>query len=119
MSIKLIWLSILQSFLLAAAQMTLKLAMVRMPRFQFVWDVIKQYLANFWFAVCGLLFAASTVLWMYILKHYPLSQAYPMTSIAYVFGMLAGIFIFHESASLPKWVGAALIIVGAVLLTRE
>lgn len=119
MSIKLIWLSLMQSFLLAAAQMTLKIAMVHLPRFRFVWDVMKQYLTSLWFALCGVLFALATVLWMYILKHYPLSQAYPMTSIAYVFGMLAGVFIFHESASLPKWIGAALIIAGAVLLTRE
>ncbi|MBQ0123006.1 MAG: EamA family transporter [Bacteroidales bacterium] len=119
MSIKLIWLSVLQSFLLAAAQMTLKMAMVRLPRFHFVWDVIRQYLTSLWFALCGVLFASATVLWMYIIKHYPLSQAYPMTSIAYIFGMLAGIFIFHESASLPKWIGLVLIIAGAVLLTRE
>lgn len=119
MSIKLIWLSILQSFILAAAQMMLKLAMVRLPKFQFAWSVIKEYLTNFWFAACGLGFAAASVLWMYIVKHFPLSQAYPMTSIAYVFGLLAGIFIFHESSTPVKWIGVVLIMAGSILLSRE
>lgn len=119
MSAKLIWLSILQSLLLASGQLTLKLAMIRTPRFAFTWEIIKQFLLNYWFLFTGILFTASTVLWMYILKHYPLSEAYPLTSLAYVFGMLAGVFIFNESSTLPKWIGAVLIIAGAFLLTRK
>ena len=33
---------------------------------------------------------------MYILRHYPFSQAYPLSSLAYVFGMVAAMWIFHE-----------------------
>lgn len=119
MSAKLIWLSILQSFLLAAGQLSLKLAMIRTPKFSFTWEIIKQYLLNYWFLFTGIFFTASTVLWMHILKHYPLSEAYPLTSLAYVFGMIAGVCIFNESSSAQKWIGALLIIAGAFLLTRK
>ena len=119
MSLKLLLLSVLQSLMLAGGQLCLKLAMVRTPHFRFTWEVIRQYLLNYWLALCGLLMGGATVLWMHILKHYPFSQAYPMSSMAYDFGILAGVFIFHETSTLTKWIGAALIIAGAVLLARE
>lgn len=119
MSIKLIWLSVLQSFLLAAGQVALKLAMVRTPHFSFKWEILKQYMTNYWFAICGVFFISAGVLWMYILKNFPLSQAYPLSSIAFVFGMVFGILVFHETATVAKCMGALLIIVGAFLLTKN
>mgnify|MGYP001738475588 FL=1 len=54
---------------------------------------------------------------MYIVKHFPLSQAYPLISLSYVMGMLAAVFIFHEAVPLIRWVGVALIMVGVVLVS--
>ena len=53
-------------------------------------------MTNWQFAASGLLFALASLLWMYIVKVFPFSSAYPMISLSYVLGMLAAILIFHE-----------------------
>ena len=55
---------------------------------------------------------------MYIVKHYPLSVAYPMISLSYVLGLLAAILFFHESVSVMKWVGVGLIVLGCCLIAK-
>jgi undecaprenyl phosphate-alpha-L-ara4N flippase subunit ArnE len=45
-------------------------------------------------------------------------MAYPMISLSYVFGMLAAIFIFHESIPAARWIGVFLIMSGCVLIAR-
>lgn len=109
----------LQCLLLVGGQVTLKLAMMRAPKFEWAWSVVKAYATNYWFAICGVLFLSSTVLWMYILKTFPFSQAYPLTSVSYVIGMVAAVFIFHEAVPASRWIGAALILVGAFFMIRK
>ncbi|MGM9749348.1 MAG: EamA family transporter [Candidatus Cryptobacteroides sp.] len=119
MNWQLIILSVLQSALLAGGQILLKISMQNMPHFQWTWECIKAYLLNFWFLLTGICFGAATALWMYLIKNYPLSQAYPLTSLAYVFGLLAAIVVFHETAGFEKWLGVILILLGAFFLTKQ
>lgn len=111
-------LAIVQSALLAGGQVFLKYAMVRMPAFAWTWSFWRALLLNWPFALCGLLFGTSSILWMYIVRHYPLSVAYPMISLSYVFGMLAAVLCFHEEVSLTKWAGVALIMAGCCLIGK-
>ena len=115
---RVIVLSVIQSSLLASGQVFLKFALARMQPFG--WNVTfwKSALLNWQFACCGLSFGISSVLWMYIVKHYPLSVAYPMISLSYVFGMLAAIMFFHESVSAMKWIGVGFIMVGCCLIAK-
>lgn len=119
MNWRLIILSLLQSLLLAGGQVSLKLAMARVPSFKWTWPVIKLYVLDFWFLFTGAFFGAATILWMYILKNYPLSESYPLTSFAYVFGLLAAVVIFHESVNFEKVAGVLLILSGAFLLMKK
>jgi undecaprenyl phosphate-alpha-L-ara4N flippase subunit ArnE len=52
------------------------------------------------------------------LKFFPFSIAHPLTSFSFIFGMLAAIFIFGETVPLTRWVGVALIIVGAFFIAK-
>lgn len=115
---RVVCLAIVQSALLAAGQVFLKYALQRMEPFGWTWRFWGKLLVNWPFAVCGLLFGASSVLWLYIVKHWPLSVAYPMISLSYVFGMLAAIVCFHEQVSLVKWAGVALIMAGCCLIAK-
>lgn len=98
--------------------MFLKLAMVKMKPFGMTWDFWGGLLKNWHFVACGLLFGGSSVLWMYIVKTFPLSVAYPMISLSYVFGMLAAVFVFQEEIPLTRWAGVALIIGGCCLIAK-
>ena len=113
---RVIILAVIQSALLAGGQVFLKFALAKMETFGWNRTFWFSVFANWQFAMCGLCFASCSLLWMYIVKHYPLSVAYPMLSLSYVFGMIAAIIFFHETVALYKWVGVALIIGGCCLI---
>ena len=115
---RVIILAIIQSALLAGGQVFLKFALMKMHPFGWTKDFWLSLLLNWQFACCGLFFGSSSVLWMYIVKHYPLSVAYPMISLSYVFGLFAAILFFHESVSAVKWMGVFLIIIGCCLIAK-
>jgi len=73
---------------------------------------------NWQLAMSGISIVAATIIWMYILKRYELSVAYPLISISYIFGMLAAIFIFHEAVPVTRWIGVALIMTGVIFLVK-
>lgn len=75
-------------------------------------------LLNWQFALSGLCFGAASLLWMYIIKHYPLSSSYPLVSLSYVFGLVAAMYFFHEEVSLYKWAGVTLIILGCFVISK-
>ena len=86
---KIIPYAVLQSLLLVGGQVFLKFAMMRMLPFAWTRTFWVSLLTNWHFAACGLFFGAASLLWMYIVKVFPFSMAYPMVSLSYVFGMFA------------------------------
>lgn len=116
--LKLLLISVVQSLLLAGGQVFLKLALQRMERPSWSRSFVLSLLANWHFALCGGLFAAASLLWMYIVKHFPLSMAYPMVSLSYVFGMIGAMVMFHETIPAARWVGVLLIMVGCCFVAR-
>lgn len=112
-------LALLQSALLTLGQVTLKISLQQMGTFSWTWRFFAGAFTNLWFAVCGICFSASSLLWMYIVRHYPLSMAYPMISLSYVMGMLAAVLIFHEHVPIVRWIGLALIMTGVVLIVQK
>lgn len=98
--------------------MFLKLAMMRMLPFAWTKAFWGSLFTNWHFAACGLFFGAASLLWMYIVKVFPFSMAYPMISLSYVFGMFAAILVFHEEVSMMRWVGVLLIMLGCVFIAR-
>lgn len=116
---RLVILSTIQTIFLVLTQVFLKVTMAKTGPASFSWKFIKELFTTYQFALSGISVATATVLWMYILKHYPFSQAYPMIGLSYVFGMLASIFIFHESIPATRWIGVALIIVGVLFVAKQ
>ena len=115
---RVVFLSVIQSSLLAGGQVFLKFALQKMQPFGWTRAFWYSLLLNWQFACSGLLFGSRSGLWMYIVKHYPLSVAYPIISLRYVLGLLAGFLFFHVSVSVMKWVGAGLIVLGCCLIAK-
>ena len=107
-----------QSLFLASGQVFLKLAMMRMDKFSFTWKFIREAAQNWPLAASGVSMIMATLLWLYILKHHAFSVAYPLTSISYIIGMVAAIFVFHEAIPYTRWIGVVLIMVGVFLITK-
>lgn len=115
---KVLSLAVCQSALLAAGQVFLKFALQKMRPFSWTWGFWGSLLVNWQFAACGLLFLAASLLWMYMIKNYPLSLAYPLGSLSYAFAMIAAIVFFHENVTAVRWLGVALIMLGCCLITE-
>lgn len=109
----------IQAAFLAAGQIFLKLAMERIPAFRMSWSWFGCIWKNHWLALMGICFTLAGLLWLYMLRRFPFSVAYPVTSIAYVFGILAAIFVFREHVVWIRWCGVWLIIVGVFLVTVQ
>lgn len=115
---KLVALSVSQGLMISLGQLTLKIALTKMPPFAWTLTFLKGALTNWWFMLCGILFGASSLLWMYILKHFPLSIAYPMASISYVFTILFAVWILGETVHWERYLGVALIILGCIFVVK-
>lgn len=115
---KIILYSVSQCILLVTGQVFLKLALMRMLPFGWNREFWLALLTNWHFAACGIFFGAGSLLWMYIVKTFPFSTAYPMVSLSYVFGMFAAMLFFHEDISVTKWMGVMCIIVGCFLIAK-
>lgn len=117
--LKLILLSTLQSLLLVSSQIFLKFATMKMGKFEWSTFFFKDLLTNWHFALSGVSIVCATLLWLYILKHFEFSMAYPMISLSYVFGAFAAIYFFGEQIPTTRWIGIALIIIAVVLIAKK
>jgi drug/metabolite transporter (DMT)-like permease len=110
--------AIVQCVLLVSGQVFLKIALQRMEPFGWNMTFFRSVLLNWQFALCGACYAAGSLLWLHIVKHYPFSMAYPMISLSYVLGMVAAIIFFHETVDWVKWMGVAFIVLGCFLIAK-
>lgn len=113
---RLIILAISQSLMLSVGQTVLKIALERMPSFGWTMKFWGSLLTNWWFAASGLLFGGASILWLYILRHFPLSVAYPLASLSYVFAMILAAIVFHETLTWGRILGVLLIMAGCVFV---
>jgi drug/metabolite transporter (DMT)-like permease len=116
--LKLVILAVIQSFFLMLSQVFLKLAVSQFGAFQFTFAYFKSIFGNIYMMVSGAAIATAISLWIYILKHYPFSVAYPLGSISYIFGLIAAVIVFHEHVSPMRWIGVVIIIIGIYFITK-
>ncbi|MDL2262296.1 EamA family transporter [Bacteroidales bacterium OttesenSCG-928-I21] len=115
---KLILLVIGQSILLVAAQTLLKISVGIFGDFSWTWQFFKTALTTWQFFLSGICALSSVFTWMYVLKQYDFSLAYPMLSISYIIGLLAAYFILHEVVPITRWVGVVIIMIGVFFVVK-
>jgi undecaprenyl phosphate-alpha-L-ara4N flippase subunit ArnE len=114
----LILLIVIQSVVLVAAQSLLKIAVDIFGKFSWTWGYFKTVFTTWQFAASGLCALTGMLLWMYVLKKYEFSLAYPLLSISYIIGLLAAQFIFHEAIPLTRWIGVVIIMIGVYFVAK-
>jgi len=60
--------------------------------------------------------ALGSLIWIYVVRTYELSIAYPLVSLSYVLMLFAGAYFFDEKITLVKVLGIFLISIGIVVL---
>lgn len=115
---KLIELASFQTFFLALGQMLLKLVLLKHGKLEWNWAYLKPILFDWRFPTCGISFSIATILWLYILRRFPFSQAYPLTSLSFVFGMIMSCLVFGETIPFFRWIGLILVVGGCFLIMK-
>jgi multidrug transporter EmrE-like cation transporter len=69
-----------------------------------------------WWAI--LLIIASFISWLYVLRHIPLSVAYPLSRVVDVLVPLGCCFFLSEQISVSRWCGIALVVIGLALVAK-
>ena len=108
----------LQTFFLAMGQMLLKLVLLKHGKLELNWAYLRTILLDWRFPACGISFSIAMILWLYVLKRFPFSQAYPLTSLSFVFGMIAARLVFGEMIPLSRWIGLVLVVSGCFLISK-
>lgn len=115
------WVSV-QTLFLSGGQVLLKMVMQKTGKFEWSWAYIKSLWSDWSFLLlflgCGICFGLAAVLWLWILKKFPFNQAYPLTSLSFVFGMIAAWLILGESIPYWRWIGLILVVLGCFLIIK-
>jgi drug/metabolite transporter (DMT)-like permease len=64
-------------------------------------------------------YGISAVLWLDVLSKLDFSMAFPMVSLTYVFSLVIGRLIFHETVGLDRILGVLLILSGLFFVVRS
>ncbi|MBQ7632296.1 MAG: EamA family transporter [Paludibacteraceae bacterium] len=117
--IQMILMMLLQTSMLVFGQVFLKLGMKDMGAWQWSWAYIwHEVILNIWFVLGLVLLVGANVFWLWLLDKYPFSQIYPLTSLGFVFGMLSGVFIFHETVGYLQWIGVVMVMMGCYFIAK-
>lgn len=114
----LIFLTILNSLLLVVGQLLFKTGTQKVGLVNLSVHGIFSIITNSYVFSGLCLYAGTTVLWLYILSRGELSVLYPIQSMAFVFTLFAGYFLFGEPITVSKLLGTTVIVIGVFLVTR-
>ena len=90
-----------------------------MSSFSWTWAFFRDsILLNWWLLISGIVGIMGLVEWMYMLKTYPFSVIYPMSSLSFLFGMFIAIIFFKETVVWQQWVGVLFILLGCGFIAR-
>jgi drug/metabolite transporter (DMT)-like permease len=97
---------------MAGGQLLFKMAAMRGATDSPLGERIAGVLLNGYFVAALILYAALTVLWVWILTFTPLSRAYPFVALAFALTPALGAVVFSEPMSMRLVIGIVLILGG-------
>jgi drug/metabolite transporter (DMT)-like permease len=97
---------------MAGGQLLFKTAAMRGAAHGPLGERVAGFLLNGYFFVALILYAALTVLWVWILSFTPLSRAYPFVALAFALTPALGALVFSEPVSMRLVIGIVLILCG-------
>ena len=115
---KILLIALIQSIIITAGQIMLKFGLIKLGTFDWTWNFWRTVVFNTPLISSGIMMVVGTLMWIWMVKVFPLSQLLPLQTLGYVLGILASMFLFHETVSYSQWIGMALIMVGCVLIGK-
>ncbi len=79
---------------------------------------IQNLLLSRYFWIWFICYTFMTLLWLYVLRTIPLSQAFPVLGLMYALIPIASHYLLKEKVIFSQWVGISIIITGVVLVVN-
>lgn len=108
----------LNAIVLAAGQLLFKSTAVQLKELPLMAQLRNIAFLPSFYAAC-LLYAAATLLWVWILTKLPLSTAYPFVGLSFVVVALVGWLFFGEMPTVRGCIGILMIAAGVALIAAS
>ncbi|MEH2358967.1 EamA family transporter [Nostoc sp.] len=79
---------------------------------------IKNLLLSPYFLIWFICYTFMTILWLYVLRTIPLSQAFPVLGLMYALIPIASHYLLKEEVIFSQWVGISVIITGVIMVVH-
>ncbi|HNV51213.1 MAG: hypothetical protein WBH71_07815 [Bacteroidales bacterium] len=121
--LKVVLLSISTTLLITTGQVLWKIGIQKAGGFHLpgepLFANIFRIVFNGWVFSGFMVYALATVFFMWLISKFEISLIVPITSVAFIYSLLAGYFIFHEQISIVRIAGVLLIILGVFLVVKN
>ncbi len=121
--IKTVLLSIFTTLLITSGQVLWKIGIQKAGGFylsgQSIFGNVFRILFNGWVFSGFVVYAIATGFFMWLISKFDISLIIPITSVAFIYSLLAGYFIFDEQISLFRVFGVLLIVLGVFFVVRN
>lgn len=118
-----IFLAVVAILLLVAGQTCLKVGLNAVGGVSFlggdVLGSLAKLLATPYILLGFVFYGVSAILWLDVLSKLDFSFAFPLVSMTYVFALIIGRFLFHETITWERVVGVLCICVGVLFIMRS
>lgn len=120
---KVVLLSVFTTLLITTGQVLWKIGLQKIGGFYLaeksILENIIRIVFNGWIFSGFVVYALATGFFMWLLSKFDISLVIPITSVAFIYSLLAGYWIFHENISPMRIVGVIFIIFGVFLVVRN
>lgn len=121
--LKVVILSISTTLLITSGQVLWKVGIQKAGGFylpeQSIFENVFRILFNGWVFSGFVVYAVATGFFMWLISKFDISLIIPITSVAFIYSLLAGYFIFNEQISLVRIFGVLLIVAGVFLVVKN
>ncbi|PKP53105.1 MAG: hypothetical protein CVT92_05910 [Bacteroidetes bacterium HGW-Bacteroidetes-1] len=120
---KVVLLSVFTTLLITTGQVLWKIGLQKIGGFYLaeksILENIIRIVFNGWIFSGFVVYALATGFFMWLLSKFDISLVIPITSVAFIYSLLAGYWIFHENISPMRIAGVIFIIFGVFLVVRN
>lgn len=120
---KVVLLSFFTTFLITSGQVLWKIGLQKIGGFYIaeksILGNVVRIISNGWIFSGFVVYAIATGFFMWLLSKFEISLVVPISSVAFIYSLMAGYWIFHETISPLRIVGVLCISVGVFLVVRN
>jgi drug/metabolite transporter (DMT)-like permease len=121
--IKVVSLSIFTTLLITSGQVLWKIGLQKIGGFYMpersIIENFFRIILNGWIFSGFVVYAIATGFFMWLISKYDISLVIPISSVSFIFSLIAGSMIFHEQINFLRITGVVLIMIGIVMTIRN